>query len=99
MAKGSESKDAIYKKLFEVFPNAFMEDTKIMRIPMKENGETIEIKVTLTAAKNILGGESMTEVAKNEESIKVESNLTEPSEEEKQNVISLLERLGMKKEG
>ena len=99
MAKGSESKDVIYKKLFEVFPNAFMEDAKIMRIPMKENGETIEIKVTLTAAKNILGGESMTEVAENEESIKVESNLTEPSEEEKQNVISLLERLGMKKEG
>ena len=99
MAKGSESKDAIYKKLFEVLPNAFMEDAKIMRIPMKENGETIEIKVTLTAAKNILGGESMTEVAENKESIKVESDLTEPSEEEKQNVISLLERLGMKKEG
>ena len=99
MAKGSESNDAIYKKLFEVFPNAFMEDAKIMRIPMKENGETIEIKVTLTAAKNILGGESMTEVAENKESIKVESDLTEPSEEEKQNVISLLERLGMKKEG
>ena len=41
----------------------------------------------------------MTEVAENKESIKVESDLTEPSEEEKQNVISLLERLGMKKEG
>ena len=30
-------------------------DGKTLRIPMKENGEIVEIKVTLTAAKDVLG--------------------------------------------
>ena len=49
---------------------------------------------------NIDNIESIKDIlTENKESIKVENDLTEPSEEEKQNVISLLERLGMKKEG
>ena len=55
MAKGSIAKEAIFKKMLEVFPNSFMADAKTLRIPWEENGETIEIKVALTAAKDILG--------------------------------------------
>ena len=55
-AKGTESKGIIFDKLREVYPESFWEDEgKILRIPMNENGNIVEIKVTLTAAKNILG--------------------------------------------
>lgn len=54
--KGTESKQVIFNKLLRTFEGAFMENDKTLRIPMMENGETIEIKVTLTAAKDILGG-------------------------------------------
>ncbi len=56
MAKGTESKNLIFAELRRVYPDAFWEDEgKILRIPMNEGGTPIEIKVTLTAAKNILG--------------------------------------------
>ena len=53
MARGAQSKTAIFNKLMEVYPDAFFEDEgKILRIPLNEDGELVEIKVTLTAAKN-----------------------------------------------
>ena len=55
MAKGTESKQKVFNKLLEVFPGSFMQDDKILRIPCIENGDTVEIKVTLTAAKDVLG--------------------------------------------
>ncbi len=54
-AKGTASKQIIFNKLKEVFPKAFMESDKIMRIPLEEDGTSIEIKVSLTAAKDLLG--------------------------------------------
>ena len=56
MARGSQAKQEILETLKETFPNSFMEDAKILRIPWIENGETVEIKITMTAAKNLLGG-------------------------------------------
>ena len=105
-AKGTESKNVLFAKLQEVYPNAFWEDQgKILRVPMDENGQRVEIKVTLTAAKTNLGGDeiasafdngpvampipSQTTTAVNE------SNLTEPTEEEKQNIESLIKALGL----
>ena len=55
MAKGSIAKQEVFNKILEVFPGSFMQDDKILRIPRLEGGETVEIKVTLTAAKDILG--------------------------------------------
>ena len=37
-AKGTASKQVIFNKLKEVFPKAFMESDKIMRIPLEEDG-------------------------------------------------------------
>ena len=55
MAKGSASKEIIFARLLETFEGSFMQDDKVLRIPMTEAGETVEIKVTLTAAKDVLG--------------------------------------------
>ena len=39
MAKGTESKNAVFAKLQEVFPDSFWEDQgKILRVPLNENG-------------------------------------------------------------
>ena len=52
MAKGASSKQAVTEKLLEVFSGSFLyNDGKEIRIPMVENGEEVQIKVTLTAAK------------------------------------------------
>lgn len=94
-AKGTESKGIIFGKLQEVYPNAFWEDEgKILRIPMTEGGNLVEIKVTLTAAKNLLGGTEMPSafetVPTPAESLKVQM-----TEEEKDNVAKLLASLNI----
>lgn len=94
-AKGTESKGLIFNKLQELYPNAFWEDTgKILRIPMTENGAPIEIKVTLTAAKNILGG-GQVESAFPTETASAPEKVIEMTEEEKNNVSKLLASLDL----
>lgn len=52
MARGNEAKQAVTKKLLEVFNGSFLyNDGKEVRIPMQEAGEMVQIKVTLTCAK------------------------------------------------
>ena len=53
MARGQEEKEQIKQKIMEVFDGAF-EDGKTIRIPI--NG--LEIKITLTAAKDVIGNGS-----------------------------------------
>lgn len=101
MAKGSIAKEAIFKKMLEVFPNSFMADAKTLRIPWEENGETIEIKVALTAAKDILGssvdmnwedggGAEKAPAATSKAPVS-----SEPTAEEKANVEKLMASLGL----
>lgn len=101
MAKGSIAKEAIFKKMLEVFPNSFMADAKTLRIPWEENGETIEIKVALTAAKDILGnsvdmnwedGGGVEKASAAAPKVPVSS---EPTAEEKANVEKLMASLGL----
>lgn len=51
MAKGTESKNLITEKLLATFEGSFISGKEI-RIPCYENGEQVQIKVTLTAAKD-----------------------------------------------
>ena len=99
MAKGQIIKQEILNKMLEVFPGSFMQDDKILRIPVEEGGEPVEIKVTLTAAKDLLaGGGSLdwSDSTDKKDAGTVASPLTtEPTEEEKQNVQRMLEKLGM----
>lgn len=94
-AKGTESKSIIFNKLKEIYPNSFWEDeNKILRIPMNEGGNPIEIKVTLTAAKNILGSGAVESAFPTASEPIVESPV-EMTEEEKENVATLLASLNL----
>ena len=97
-AKGSESKEKIVQKILDTFEGAFPYEKEI-RIPMVENGEEIEIKVTLTCAKVNVGGGNGASIkvtsADTISSIVETSSVTEPTAEEKENVKSLLARLGI----
>lgn len=105
MAKGSESKASIFKKLMETYPDSFWEDQdKILRIPLTENGEVIEIKVTLTAAKNNLREGAAAASAFTAPSAEEVASFmpapdstvkTEVTEEEKERVAQLLASLGL----
>lgn len=98
--KGTESKNIIFNKLQEFYPNAFWEDQgKILRIPLDENGSRVEIKVTLTAAKVNLGDNIVNSAFDNNSTLQnnstINSTVLEPTQEEKENVRMLIESLGL----
>jgi hypothetical protein len=102
VARGQELKKEITKKILEFFPNSFLyNDGKEIRICGQENGEEIQVKVTLTAAKeNVYSGQDNatpgTTAEMNFESNKqVEQKITEPTQEEKDNVKKLMETFGL----
>lgn len=101
-AKGTEAKNTIFNKLLTVFPGAFWEEpNKILRVPIDENGTRVEIKVTLTAAKTNLGTDEVASAFSVDKSdvdndchvLPNEKTVIEPTEEEKNNVKSLLDAL------
>ena len=103
MARGQELKKEISNKILEFFPNSFLyNDGKEIRICGQENGEEIQIKVTLTAAKenvysgqdNVTPGESAEDI-KIENTSTIESKIIEPTQEEKNNVRKLMETFGL----
>lgn len=106
MARGSVVKQEIANKILSTFEGSFLyNDGKEIRIPAYEEGELIQVKVTLTAAKenvsvgddNLLPGEKEIDneinfVASSEKETK---QIVEPTEAEKQNVQDLLASLGL----
>lgn len=94
MARGSQAKEEITSKILSAFEGSFIHE-KTIRIPIMENNETIEIKVTLTAAKDIIGGNASSEI--NFEESKAEVHPAIPSAEEVEKVNQMLERLNVKK--
>lgn len=103
MARGQIAKAEIQKKILNNFEGAFLyNDGKEIRIPIEENGELIQIKVALTAAKenveqgadNALPG-AVAEKIEFEETKKVSTKTVEATEEEKNNVNELLKALGL----
>ena len=107
-AKGSILKEEIMQKILESFPGSFKYDKEI-RIPGVENGENLQIKITLTCAKiNVEpgGDTAMPGVVKpkaTSTSASVASNvgsasshfMNEPTEEEKKNIAELISKLGL----
>jgi hypothetical protein len=98
--KGSIAKQEVLAKILEVFPNAFQYDKEI-RVPMIENGEEVQIKVTLTAAKvNVTNGADTAlpgdfPAPTNTPVTPERTAPVEPTAQEKQNVANLLARLGL----
>lgn len=102
MAKGQLAKAEIAKKILSNFQGAFLyNDGKEIRIPTEENGEELQIKVTLTAAKesvnpgddNAMPGEKP--IAADDKPIVNNNKTAEPTQEELNNVSDLLKALGL----
>lgn len=91
MARGAIAKEEITKKIFEVFPNAFIVG-KDIRIPINENGETVEIKIALTCAKDVIGGGDQVQ---SNVATPASAPLEPPTEEEVKEVRNLIEELGL----
>ena len=108
MARGEASKEEVINKILSTFEGSFKYDKEV-RIPMMENGELIQIKVTLTAAKTNVepgGDTAMPGAVKSKAtstSASTASNIgsasshfmNEPTEEEKKNVAELISKLGL----
>lgn len=107
MARGAASKEVVMNKILSTFDGSFKYDKEI-RVPMVENGEVIQIKITLTAAKTNVepgGDTAMPGVSTAKMSVStpsasnigsVSSNFTnEPTAEEKKNIKELIEKLGI----
>lgn len=98
-ARGAESKEQISNAILATFEGSF-KNGKEIRIPAYENGEEIQIKVTLTAAKvnvqnpNVQQTESVLSSPKYPSRAPAQAqDLAEPTEEEKENLASLLEAM------
>lgn len=94
MAKGAIAKTEVIAKIKEVFPEAF-EYGKELRIPLEEDGQRVEIKVALTCAKTNVGGDGASVESQVESNVTVNVPAAAPSEEEKQNIANLMDRLGL----
>lgn len=93
MARGAESKELITQKILETFEGSFKYDKEI-RIPMLENGEIVQVKVTLTAAKVNVESGGDTVVPTSGGSVATTPWNLEITEEEKKETADLLESLG-----
>ena len=95
--RGAESKSAITQKILDTFDGAFLYDKEI-RIPMNENGEIVQIKCVLTCAKVNVGTDNdATNIStiENSSSTGIKTQAIELTEEEKNNVNTLIEKLGL----
>lgn len=95
MARGTESKEIITRKILETFENSFKYDKEI-RIPIVENGELIQVKCVLTCAKvNVEnGGDTAVPVAGNAPAANSSDNLM-ITEQEKEDTMKLLQSLNL----
>ena len=98
MARGQKSKKIISDKIINMFEGAFLYDKEI-RIPIEEDGEVIQVKCTLTAAKTNVeqGSENEVPSAVNIETevVEDEKKIVKISDEEKANLASLMKSLNL----
>lgn len=103
MARGAASKEQVMAGILAAFPGSFKYDKEI-RIPMSEDGEIIQIKCVLTAAKvNVENGDdtavpgaaTVTKIATTSVNSTPANFMNEPTAEEKQAVADLVSKLGL----
>lgn len=86
--KGNKAKTFIINKILETFNGAFLNGKEI-RIPFNEDGAEVQIKVALTCAKENIEHDTII----TQSTIAPSNN--DITEEEKNDVESLLQRLGL----
>lgn len=96
MAKGSIAKEAITQKILDTFEGSFVYGKEI-RVPYSEDGNRVEIKITLTCAKENVGGNDNDFTIKQEDAENMVAKAVSaiPTAEEKANIATLMERLGL----
>lgn len=99
-ARGSFAKQEITKKILETFEGSFLYNGgKELRIPVMENGDVVQIKITMTAAKVNVENGADTAIPSVEKKTQTEvMDGTDPAhltEEEKQEVNDLLKSLNL----
>ena len=96
MARGAKANEEVIAKILETFPGSFKNDKEI-RIPIQEDGEIIQIKVALTAAKVNVSPDGEDAIFMNNTSTPpaelAKSSMIEPTEEEKRNVEEIIRNL------
>lgn len=96
MARGASSKQAVIDKILETFQGSFVYG-KELRVPMVEDGEQVEIKVTLACAKTNVGDGAVAGDFESGNAVQV--SVTEapakPTQEEIDNISKLMNRLGL----
>ena len=97
MARGSEAKQQIIQKLLSTFEGSFLYNGgKEVRIPVMENGELVQIKVALTAAKvNVECGADMAVPTASSAATPVTDGASHLTDAEKQETKDLLTSLNL----
>ena len=103
MVKGAQLKGEITQKILAAFPGSFLyNDGKEIRIDGMEAGERVQIKVTLTASKTPVDSDGSVSVTsantinfEDSSPSSVDKSPSEPTEEEKARLKTLLEGLGL----
>lgn len=103
-ARGSILKQEVATKILAAFPGSFLyNDGKEIRINGVEDGQNLQIKVTLTCAKvaveggedTVLPGENIKTTSPAQAITTSEKVPQEPTNEEKERLKTLLNQLGM----
>ena len=102
-AKGSLAKEIIKEQILKTFEGSFIYNNgKEIRVPIEENGNIIQIKIQLSAAKEpvSIDGEVLKAAATVQEGDAVKNfpeprKPQEPTAEEKKNVEDLIKSLGL----
>ena len=93
MARGSLAKTLIGTGILQVFPGSFIDsDQKTIRIPTNVEGEPLEIKITMTCAKDVIGGGQASSVATTKQAVPQDREMTD---EEIKEVKAIIQRLGL----
>lgn len=92
MAKGSLSKTLIATAILQVFPGSFVDsDGKTVRIPTTCEGENLEIKLSFTCAKDIVGhGGQASSVTATKQAVPQNTEMTDEEVAEVKRIISEL---------
>ena len=101
MARGAQAKAELTEKILEMFQGSFLDD-KTIRVPWTENGEQLELKITLTCAKDVIGSAGDGSAAASISAPKEASAFDNPepvkvkiTESEAENVAKLLSALNL----
>ena len=93
MAKGSEAKEYVIRKIKETFGEDFVgEQDKKIYVWGQEGGEKIQIAISLTCPKNPIDNLTFEE---KEKIFEEENKVVEINEEEKIKIDELMKRLGI----